>query len=658
MSFLESVAPSGRGRGGIDFAAIAFLAMSEGIVVQLASGEIVSCNPAAERILGLTRDQMAGTTSLDPRWGAIHEDGSPFPGGTHPAMVTLATGEPLRGVVMGIRTPDGRLRWISINSEPVPGSDGKLAGVVTTFADLTERRDAERALLESRSLLKSIVEGTPDAIFAKDSRGRYLLANPTVERGIGKTAADILGRDDSSFLPPDEAARVMGADREILATGETRTFEETVTDAKGLSTFLTTKGPLRDANGVPIGVFGISHDMTKQRNSDEEIRASQELWSQFIRRSPIFAYIKRVTPGENRVLQASENWSRMTGISDPNVVGRTMEELFPPDIAAKIDADDRAILARNETVKLEEGLGGRTYTSIKFPIVLGGSTLLAGYTIDVTEQRQAEEQLRTLHAELDQRVKDRTALLEEAARELQALTYSVSHELRAPLRAIDGFTAMLARPEGGPSADEVLRLRAKVRWNAQRMGRLLDDLLDFSRVGRSDIQVATVDMNAAARAAWDRVVRDPSLPEACLTIGDLPDASGDAFLLQRVFENLLSNAVKFSGTRERPEISVEGAVRGRETVYRVRDNGVGFDMAHAGKLFGVFDRLHGMHEFEGTGVGLALVHRIVVRHGGTVSAEAEPGRGATFSFTLPVRWRSGASMSWKKVTVPRTPNAS
>ena len=624
-------APSGRGGGGLDFAAAALLAMSEGVVVHLAGGgEIVSCNPAAERILGLTRDQMAGSTSLDPLWRAIHEDGTPFPGATHPAMVTLATGESLRGVVMGIHTADGRLRWISINSEPVPGPDGRLAAVVATFADLTERRDAEKALLESRSLLRSIVEGTPDAIYAKDAQGKYLLANPAMRRGLGRGEADIVGRDDTALLPPDEAARVMASDRFIMAAGVPATHEETVTDARGRRTFLTTKGPIPGRDGRPGGVFGISHDVTAWRRTGEALRAEQELWAQFIHHSPIYAYIKRVTPTESRILQASENWHRMAGLSDPNVVGKTTEELFPAELAAKIDADDRAVMASGQAVQLEEDFAGRSYVTIKFPILHGDVVVVAGYTIDVTEQRQAEDQLRALHAELDQRVKDRTALLEEAARELQALTYSVSHELRAPLRAIDGFTAMLARPEGGKSADEVRHLRQKVRWNAQRMGRLLDDLLDFSRVGRSDIQVATVDMNAVARAAWNRVVQDPSLPKASFAIGDLPDARGDAFLLQRVFENLLSNAVKFTGMRERPEIGVEGTVHGGEAVYRVRDNGVGFDMAHAGKLFGVFERLHGMHEFEGTGVGLALVHRIVVRHGGTVSAEAVPGLGATF----------------------------
>jgi PAS domain S-box-containing protein len=559
---------------------------------------------------------------------------------------------------MGIHRPDGSLRWISVNSEPISGPDGRTAGAVATFLDVTERRRVHDALREGHALLHSIAGGTPDAVYAKDSRGRYLLANPTVERAFGKAAADILGKDDTALLPPDEAARVMDVDREILTTGETRNFEETVTDTKGLSTFLTTKGPLRDADGVPIGVFGISHDVTGRRHADEELRASQDLWSQFIRRSPIFAYIKRVTPVENRVLQASENWAQMTGLSDPNVVGKTMEELFPPDIAAKIDADDRAILAGNEAVRLEEGLGGRTYTSIKFPIVLGDSILLAGYTLDVTEQRRAEEELRALQASLEQRVKDRTALLEEAARELQALTHSLAHELRTPLRAIDGFTAILARPGGGISDDEVRRLRAKVRWNAQRMGHLIDGLLDFARVGHTDIRVAKVDMHQAVRAAWDAVAPEASLPETSLTIGDLPEAHGDAHLLQRVFECLLSNAVKFSRARERPEILVDGSFRNGEAVFRVRDNGVGFEMRYVAKLFEVFQRLHAIHEFEGTGVGLALARRIVVRHGGQMWAEGEPDRGATFSFSLPTRPQSGTSMSWKRIaSAPANPGS-
>ncbi len=252
--------------------------------------------------------------------------------------------------------------------------------------------------------------------------------------------------------------------------------------------------------------------------------------------------------------------------------------------------------------------------------------------------QQAEDEVRRLNVELEERVLSRTAELTEVNRELEAFSYAISHELRTPLRAIDGHSAMIARDFAGLLDDEGRRHFGQVRWNAQRMGQLIDDLLAFSRTGRANLTFGAVEMTAAANAAFARVVPDSaSISRISFSVGDLPVATGDPELLSRVWENLLSNAVKFSAGREKPEIHVEGSVEGGEATYCVRDNGVGFDMKYVDKLFGVFHRLHGQHEFEGTGVGLALVRRFLLRHGGRVWAEGELGRGATFSFSLPVK---------------------
>ena len=265
-----------------------------------------------------------------------------------------------------------------------------------------------------------------------------------------------------------------------------------------------------------------------------------------------------------------------------------------------------------------------------------GRVEVVGVTRDITERRAAQEELKALHAELERRVHERTAALEEANRELEAFSYSVSHELRTPLRAIDGFSARIAAELGATLDEESRRLFAQVRWNAQRMGQLIDDLLAFSQAGRVDLKVVPVDMSRAARDAYAAVVADtPALWKVSLELGELPPVRGDAALLRRVWESLLSNAVKFSAARERPEIRVEGSLAGGEAVYCVRDNGTGFDMRYVGKLFGVFERLHGPTHLEGTGIGLALVRRIVTRHGGRVWAEGAPDGGAAFWFSLP-----------------------
>jgi PAS domain S-box-containing protein len=256
---------------------------------------------------------------------------------------------------------------------------------------------------------------------------------------------------------------------------------------------------------------------------------------------------------------------------------------------------------------------------------------------DVTEQRRAEAEVNRLNAELEARVRDRTAQLEIANRELEAFSYSVSHDLRAPLRAIEGFSAVVLENYGGQVDSEGQRLLGVVRQNARRMSQLIDDLLTFSRSGRSEMKVDRVNMAEMARSAFEETAAEPERRARIeFRLEALPEIDGDPALLRQVWINLLSNAVKFSAGQARPKIEVEGAPEDGFVVYRVRDNGAGFDMAFAQKLFGVFQRLHTASEFEGTGIGLALVQRIVTRHGGRVWAESAVGQGAAFSFRLPI----------------------
>jgi signal transduction histidine kinase len=252
----------------------------------------------------------------------------------------------------------------------------------------------------------------------------------------------------------------------------------------------------------------------------------------------------------------------------------------------------------------------------------------------VTIQRQNRD-LEELNAQLDERVRERTAELEATNRELQSFTYTVSHDLRAPLRAILGFAAVLKSDHIDPNDAECRRLLQRITSNAERMANLIDDLLSFSRLGRSEPVPRDVNMQALVEStiADLKVAGDIGTE---FVVGDLPPARGDAAMLRQVWENLLGNAWKFSRKTPSPRIEVGG--RRLETgnvEYFVRDNGAGFDMRYAGKLFGTFQRLHTDEEFQGTGVGLAIVNRIVLLHGGTVLAEGEVGKGATLRFTLP-----------------------
>jgi light-regulated signal transduction histidine kinase (bacteriophytochrome) len=232
-------------------------------------------------------------------------------------------------------------------------------------------------------------------------------------------------------------------------------------------------------------------------------------------------------------------------------------------------------------------------------------------------------------------VTERTHQLEAANRELEAFSYTISHDLRAPLRAINGFTSILLEEHLDALSEEARGYLRRVHENGQHMGRLVDDLLAFSRLGRQALRKQTVDMEGVVERALAQLAPQLENRDIDLVVGDLPGCEADPNLLEQVFVNLLSNAIKYSQKRERPRIEVGVLEQSADSpTYFVRDNGAGFDMAYADKLFGVFQRLHRSQDYEGTGVGLAIVHRIIDRHGGRVWAEAAVDRGATFYFTL------------------------
>ena len=261
---------------------------------------------------------------------------------------------------------------------------------------------------------------------------------------------------------------------------------------------------------------------------------------------------------------------------------------------------------------------------------------MIGAMQDITERREAEEKIRQLNASLEERVRERTSQLEAAVKELDAFSYSVSHDLRAPLRAVDGFSRIVIAEYSERLDDNGRRMLGVLRSETQRMGRLIDDLLAFSRLGRQRIERAPIDMRALAQEVFDEMAATEPERKLQLDLHPIPPAHGAEAMIRQVWANLIGNAVKF--TKEREIAVIEIGVResgGGEIAYFVKDNGAGFDMRFAGKLFGVFQRLHSQQEFHGTGVGLALVQRIVQRHGGRIWADAEVGRGATFFFTLP-----------------------
>jgi PAS domain S-box-containing protein len=264
---------------------------------------------------------------------------------------------------------------------------------------------------------------------------------------------------------------------------------------------------------------------------------------------------------------------------------------------------------------------------------------LIGYqstNLNVTVESEAKEEIRKLNAELEDRVVQRTVQLEAANKELEAFSYSVSHDLRAPLRAVHSFTNILLEDYEKTLDDEGKRICGIISSSATQMGKLIDDLLSFSRIGRSEVKHGILDMKSLANSVINEIHGEKSKDRANLKLGKLSKAYGDSNLIKIVWTNLISNAIKYSSKEPSSEIVISSRQEDDTVTYSVKDNGVGFDMLYVHKLFGVFQRLHSESEFEGNGVGLAIVQRIILKHGGKVWAEGEVDKGATFYFSLPV----------------------
>ncbi len=337
---------------------------------------------------------------------------------------------------------------------------------------------------------------------------------------------------------------------------------------------------------------------------------------------------------------------RLYGYSAEEAMGKSAAFLVPPghrddvaDILARVGRGEK--VEHYETSRLHKD--GRVIdVSVSAAPILDSRGALVGVSTiarDITDRKQAEAAIFTLNAELEDRVAQRTAELAEAVEELEAFSYSVSHDLRAPLRHVDGFSRILLDEYGDVLDAEGQRLLTVIRRATSHMGNLIDDLLEFSRVGRLPVQTGDLDMGML----WGSVSRElaGTYPDrdVQITMGQVPSAQGDRALIRQVLINLLSNAIKYTGQCATARIDISGWVDGGECVYSVQDNGVGFDKTYEEKLFQVFQRLHST-EFEGTGVGLALVQRIVHRHGGRVWADGAVGEGATFWFTLPAPKRA------------------
>ena len=603
----------------------------DGIIGMDHKGHILEFNPAAQRIFGYTRDQAIGREIAEliipaalrekHRRGLAHY---------------LATGEgPALGRLLELTAlrADGTEFPVELSITRIASEE---PATFTGFArDITERKRVQAELEQRRTELQFIFDTVPAFIFYKDREHRNIRVNQALQRALGIPKEAIEGRTDKEMGSP-HADHYIQDDDEVMTSGQAkRGIIEPLQTASGTRWLETDKFPYRDETGRIVGLIGFAVDVTERKRAEEAIK----LLAAIVESSEDAIIGKTL---EGIVTSWNKGAERLFGYSADEMLGRSITRIAPPD---RLD-EESLILSRvrggepvehYETVRVCKDGRAIDVSLTVSPVRDGNGRIVGASKIarDITERKRAEEEIHRLNEELERRVVERTIQLEAANKELEAFTYSVSHDLRSPLRGIAGYAQILLEDSHDKLDDEGKRSLGVIQGETGRMGRLIDELLNFSRLGRQQLKCSTLDMTALATAVFDELASLPADRKPRLELRPLPPAWGDAALMRQVFVNLLSNAVKFTRYQEAPVIQIGGQSDTEQNTYYVKDNGAGFDPKYSNKLFGVFQRLHRDDEFEGTGVGLALVQRIIQRHGGRIWGESRPNEGATFHFTLP-----------------------
>jgi PAS domain S-box-containing protein len=384
-------------------------------------------------------------------------------------------------------------------------------------------------------------------------------------------------------------------------------------------------------------LWRIRRHIRERRSAQRDLEAANQLLESLIENIPAMVFAKDAR--DLRFVRFNRGGESLMGVRREDVLGKTDRDLFPPGMAENFISKDRETLAQHGVIDIpEEELvslthGRRILHTSKVPIrgEDGQPILLLGIAHDITERKAAERRIVALNEELIRQAQ----LLQSSNQELESFCYSVSHDLRAPLRAINGYARLLERNYGSRLDDEGARFLSTICSACERMAHLIDDLLEFSRLGRQTLQLEPVDMASMVSKVIDDTMEGREVAPPVIETLPLPPVNGDRGLLHLVWLNLIDNAIKYTTGMESPRIRIDAEVVGDEVIYSVTDNGIGFDMRYAEKLFGVFQRLHSDAKYPGTGVGLAIAHRIIARHGGRIWARSEPGRGTTFSFAIP-----------------------
>ena len=542
--------------------------------------------------------------------------------------------------------PNGEIHYIKAVAKVFRDDQGVPSRMLGINMDVTDRKKAEEALYEAQQMFRSLVENSPDIIARYDRDFRRTYVNPTYLKEAQISQEELIGAApmQRSPLPAASADVLQNLLRKVLDSGVVGAVDVVWPREDGINHWYNINAfPEFDREGRVVSVMAVSRDITERKKTEIELRELNNDFVTLLENTGDFIYFK---DHDSRIRFCSQALASITGHpSWREMIGKHDLEVFPEDTARiyheeelPIFREGKPLLNKIDPYYDEQGRP-RWVNTNKWPVFGDdGKTVVGifGISRDITELKQAEDKINELNRNLERRVVERTAQLEAANKELEAFSYSVSHDLRTPLRAIDGFSHILLDNYTDKLDEEGRRLLNVVRDNTSRMGQLIDDILKFSRTSRLEMSFSEIDMEGMARSVVEELQPIVAAGRKLqVEIEPIPPVTGDRAMMHQVFVNLLSNAIKFSRSQETATIKVGGGIDGNEAVYYVKDNGAGFDMQYAGKLFGVFQRLHGINEFEGTGIGLAIVKRIITRHGGRVWAESKVNEGATIYFAIP-----------------------